>query len=297
MLESFILVAICLNFITLLMDAHDKNLANFLDITEYIFTTVFFTEMMIKILAFGLFFGPEAYLKDSWNCLDFVVVLTSLITLLPSSNLPGVSGMRALRALRPLRTIKRIPKLKVLVNVILSSIVPMQQVAVFGCFLFILFGILAIELWCGDFHYRWAAPTNINSTCIDMFDVNNCMLSNAEADKTLCKVGEEATILNGVEYSCVLYEENPMQDFISHDNIISSIYTLSQVMNNQAWGSIMAWTIEASGPACIPYYILVIMFFSFLFRFILLLFFFFCNFILFMLCFNNHLLIFNIIFI
>jgi len=46
--------------------------------TEIFFTVSFTIEAIIKIMALGLIFGKTSYLRDAWNWLDFIVVVTSL---------------------------------------------------------------------------------------------------------------------------------------------------------------------------------------------------------------------------
>lgn len=46
------------------------------DKTELFFTVSFTIECVIKIVAMGFFFGHGAYLRDGWNVLDFIVVVT-----------------------------------------------------------------------------------------------------------------------------------------------------------------------------------------------------------------------------
>lgn len=71
--------------------------------------------MCIKIVALGFVFNKGAYLRDSWNLLDFVIVGTSLLPLLlGGSKSINLSSLRSLRVLRPLRTISTIPALKVI---------------------------------------------------------------------------------------------------------------------------------------------------------------------------------------
>ena len=40
---------------------------------------VFLIECVTKILAFGFVAHEGAYLRDAWSCLDFFIVLTSLV--------------------------------------------------------------------------------------------------------------------------------------------------------------------------------------------------------------------------
>jgi len=65
----------------------------------------------------GFYWGKNAYLKDSWNVLDFVIVFFSILTMIldyivsqlgeKSVDISFVRGFRALRALRPLRVVSK----------------------------------------------------------------------------------------------------------------------------------------------------------------------------------------------
>ena len=44
-----------------------------------------------QIVAYGFIVGPNTYLKDEWNWMDFVVVLTGLL----SAMIPDASFLRA----------------------------------------------------------------------------------------------------------------------------------------------------------------------------------------------------------
>ena len=47
--------------------------------SEPFFTYIFLFECVSKILAQGWFLGKNSYLDDSWNWLDFIVVVSSLL--------------------------------------------------------------------------------------------------------------------------------------------------------------------------------------------------------------------------
>jgi voltage-dependent calcium channel T type alpha-1G len=93
----------------------------FLNITNYIFTVIFGIEMMIKIIASGLVYGPHTYLHTGWNVMDGSLVIISIVDI-ATMNRSGVSTttvnvesdaatrlfsmlrvFRLLRTLRPLR--------------------------------------------------------------------------------------------------------------------------------------------------------------------------------------------------
>ncbi|XP_053450989.1 voltage-dependent N-type calcium channel subunit alpha-1B-like isoform X2 [Nycticebus coucang] len=84
---------------------------------DYIFTGVFTFEMVIKMIDLGLLLHPEAYFRDLWNILDFIVVSGALVVFAFSGSkgkdINTIKSLRVLRVLRPLKTIKRLPKLKI----------------------------------------------------------------------------------------------------------------------------------------------------------------------------------------
>ena len=60
------------------------------------FTVIFTLECVAKVIAFGLGpFGCNTYLSDPWNQLDFVVVVTALLEVLPG--MPSLTGLRTFR--------------------------------------------------------------------------------------------------------------------------------------------------------------------------------------------------------
>lgn len=81
-----------------------------LNVLNNVFTFVFALEMTIKVIAKGLWYGDDAYLKCGWNIMDFALVGISLFDLLLSvvaQKSPRIFGIlrvfRLLRSLRPLR--------------------------------------------------------------------------------------------------------------------------------------------------------------------------------------------------
>lgn len=75
----------------------------------------------MKIIAYGFVLVPGSYLRDPWNWLDFTVVLTSLLGILPQMN--NISGLRTFRIFRPLRSLSALPSMRILVSTLLTSLV------------------------------------------------------------------------------------------------------------------------------------------------------------------------------
>lgn len=72
-----------------------------------VFTALFTLEFVLKVVAMGFFLDKGSYLRDPWNTLDFLVVVSGLLDSLPG--MPRISPLRVFRVMRPLRTIEFLP--------------------------------------------------------------------------------------------------------------------------------------------------------------------------------------------
>ncbi|KAF8793170.1 Voltage-dependent T-type calcium channel subunit like protein [Argiope bruennichi] len=159
-----ILIFIASNCVTLAMERPtippDSYERKFLTGTNYIFIAVFTFEMVVKVIAKGLWYGQNAYFKSGWNIMDGFVVGISLVDVLLSfvaDSSPKIFGIlrvfRLLRSLRPLRVINRAPGLKLVVQTLLSSLRPIGNIVLICCTFFIIFGILGVQLFKGSMYY------------------------------------------------------------------------------------------------------------------------------------------------
>ncbi|XP_038568913.1 voltage-dependent T-type calcium channel subunit alpha-1I isoform X1 [Micropterus salmoides] len=164
MFDHIILLFIFLNCITIALERPDIQPDSmervFLSVSNYIFTVIFVGEMMIKVVALGLYFGNGVYLQSSWNVLDGVLVFVSLVDILVSIASAGgnrilgiLRVLRLLRTLRPLRVISRAPGLKLVVETLITSLRPIGNIVLICCAFFIVFGILGVQLFKGKFFY------------------------------------------------------------------------------------------------------------------------------------------------
>ena len=84
-----------------------------LDVADSVFLILYSVEMMLKICARGLVFGPKAYLRQGWNVIDGALVVSGWIVYLPFVDDASLSSIRIVRMLRPLRTVQSVPGLRV----------------------------------------------------------------------------------------------------------------------------------------------------------------------------------------
>ena len=79
--EYTVLVTIIASCVVMALEEHLPNgdkthLAIKLQATEFYFLAIFCVEMCLKILALGFVLHPGSYLRNVWNIMDFVVVVT-----------------------------------------------------------------------------------------------------------------------------------------------------------------------------------------------------------------------------
>ncbi|KAG6939429.1 calcium channel, voltage-dependent, L type, alpha 1D subunit, partial [Chelydra serpentina] len=117
---------------------------------EYAFLIIFTIETFLKIIAYGLLLHPNAYVRNGWNLLDFVIVVVG-----HSGGKPGgfdVKALRAFRVLRPLRLVSGVPSLQVVLNSIIKAMVPLLHIALLVLFVIIIYAIIGLELFIGKMH-------------------------------------------------------------------------------------------------------------------------------------------------
>ena len=158
--ETFILVVIILSSLKLVGDTYILNepsdapivvISNALDLFFIIF---FALETLIKVIANGLVFEKGSYLRESWNQLDFFIVITSIIDLtFEDINLPVIKILRLLRTLRPLRFISHNSGMKIVVEALIQSVGHILNVAIVVVMVWLMFAILGVNLFGGKFQY------------------------------------------------------------------------------------------------------------------------------------------------
>ena len=108
---------------------------------------------MLKIFAWGFLFNKGAYLRDMWNIMDFVIVVTSLLPLIINFGF-SVNALRAIRVLRPLRTITKIRALKMIIRTLFYSFSLVVDSIYILLFVMFVFAIAGMQLFGGKLKYN-----------------------------------------------------------------------------------------------------------------------------------------------
>ncbi len=89
-------------------------------------------------------------MKDNWSKLDFFVVITALIDMFVNVDL---SILKLFRILRPLRIVSRNVEMKIIISSLAQSMCGILNVMIIIICVFIMFGILGINLLQGKLNY------------------------------------------------------------------------------------------------------------------------------------------------
>jgi voltage-gated sodium channel len=109
-----------------------------LDVTAL---AIFVVEIVLKLIAYR-----ARYFRDPWNIFDFVIVGVSLA---PAGQ--GISVMRALRILRAFRLISAVPRMRLVMEALLTAIPSMGSVCLLLILVFYVASVMATKLFGSDF--------------------------------------------------------------------------------------------------------------------------------------------------
>ncbi|XP_070815298.1 calcium channel, voltage-dependent, L type, alpha 1D subunit, a isoform X2 [Chaetodon trifascialis] len=260
--DIFILIAIFANCMALAVyvpfPEDDSNSTNHdLETVEYAFLIIFTIETFLKIIAYGLVMHQNAYVRNGWNMLDFVIVVIGLFSVVlelltkeekiegdgesshPSMHghggKPGgfdVKALRAFRVLRPLRLVSGVPSLQVVLNSIIKAMVPLLHIALLVLFVIIIYAIIGLELFIGKMHATCYIPGTDGI---------------AEEEPAPCAIsghGRQCPI-NGSE--CREGWQGPNGGITNFDNFLFAMLTVFQCITMEGWTDVLYWMNDAMG--------------------------------------------------
>ncbi|XP_065811386.1 calcium channel, voltage-dependent, P/Q type, alpha 1A subunit, b isoform X12 [Labrus bergylta] len=232
--EWMILTTIIANCIVLALEQHlpdgDKTpLSERLEDTEPYFIAIFCFESGIKILALGFALHKGSYLRNGWNVMDFVVVLTGILSSLGSQF--DLKTLRAVRVLRPLKLVSGIPSLQVVLKSIMKAMIPLLQIGLLLFVAILMFAIIGLEFYMGKFH----------KTCYDEF-------TNDVVDEIPCGTAEPSRLCpNGTV--CRGGWLGPNNGITQFDNILFAVLTVFQCITMEGWTDMLYHSNDVEGSA------------------------------------------------
>ncbi|XP_019643318.1 PREDICTED: voltage-dependent P/Q-type calcium channel subunit alpha-1A-like isoform X3 [Branchiostoma belcheri] len=237
--EYFILLTIMANCVVLAMEDHLPNkdrtpLSIKLELTEPYFLGIFCVEAAVKIIALGFVLHKGSYLRNGWNIMDFVVVVTGLMSTFVQSNNVDLRTLRAVRVLRPLKLVAGIPSLQVVLKSIIRAMAPLLQIALLVLFAILIFAIIGLEFYTGIFHL--ACHNNVTGELVQE-EVCGANFSSITSTVYMCKEGE----------LCIEYWEGPNNGITNFDNIGYAMLTVFQLITMEGWTQVLYWCNDSLG--------------------------------------------------
>uniref|UniRef100_A0A8C8BPC7 Voltage-dependent L-type calcium channel subunit alpha n=1 Tax=Otus sunia TaxID=257818 RepID=A0A8C8BPC7_9STRI len=193
-----------------------------------------------KVIAYGLLFHPNAYLRNGWNLLDFIIVVVGLFSAIleqatkadGGNSIGGkgagfdVKALRAFRVLRPLRLVSGVPSLQVVLNSIIKAMVPLLHIALLVLFVIIIYAIIGLELFMGKMHKTYTPAEDDPSPCAPQ-----------SAHGRQCQNGTE----------CKAGWEGPKHGITNFDNFAFAMLTVFQCITMEGWTDVLYWVNDAIG--------------------------------------------------
>ncbi|XP_044762299.1 voltage-dependent calcium channel type A subunit alpha-1 isoform X13 [Coccinella septempunctata] len=248
--EYAVLSTIIANCVVLALEEHlprsDKtNLAQRLEAVEVYFLGIFCVEASLKILALGFVLHRGSYLRNIWNIMDFFVVITGFLSMLPQEDIMDLRTLRAIRVLRPLKLVSGIPSLQVVLKSIIKAMAPLLQIGLLVLFAIVIFAIIGLEFYSGALH----------RTCYSLYDIDQ-IVKEGEAEVP-CNTDNETLALNqGSNWCrdgnsvCLERWQGPNHGITSFDNIGYAMLTVFQCITMEGWTNILYQMNDAVGSMC-----------------------------------------------
>ena len=128
--------------------ARDQDILDIFKLVNHFLFAAFMVELVVKCIGYGFIFTPKSYIKDPWNKLDFIVILASALGYVPGQEDSQLGRVLRLgRCLRPLRIINRNEGMKVIISAVIGSLGVNLSVLALMFMLFLIFGILGVNLF------------------------------------------------------------------------------------------------------------------------------------------------------
>jgi hypothetical protein len=201
------------------------------NVTEVAFGFTLLVEFIIKIIADGFMFTPNAYVKSIWNVLDFIILIGILVNL--SFTLIFVGGLtrsiHALKALRALRLVTLIDKMRITFeSLIISGATRILDAAVLAILYLIPFSVWGVNIFAG-------LMNECNDTSVQ--GINDC-------------TNEYVNTIYGNSFGYLTPRawDNPSPSTtFSFDNFRSSMLILFEIVSLEGWIDVMSVAMSITG--------------------------------------------------
>ncbi|KAL8175305.1 UNVERIFIED_CONTAM: Voltage-dependent T-type calcium channel subunit alpha-1H [Gekko kuhli] len=164
-------------------------LTNALEISNIVFTSMFALEMLLKLMAFGIW----GYIKNPYNIFDGIIVVISVWEIIGQSD-GGLSVLRTFRLLRVLKLVRFMPALRRQLVVLMKT---MDNVATF-CMLLMLFIFIFSILGMHLFGCKFGLKTDTGDTIPDRKNFDSLLWAIVTVFQILTQEDWNVVLYNGM---------------------------------------------------------------------------------------------------
>eukprot|EP01012_Entosiphon_sulcatum_P016050 TRINITY_DN21007_c0_g1_i1.p1 TRINITY_DN21007_c0_g1~~TRINITY_DN21007_c0_g1_i1.p1 ORF type:complete len:2015 (+),score=238.43 TRINITY_DN21007_c0_g1_i1:84-6128(+) len=246
--ESGLLVLVAAGIVSMALEPHNNNAELRLNrdlpkaflIADILYFLLFCSDLFFKAAAFGLWVGPDSYLRERWNILDVALLVAMLLAFV----FPAAKTFRIMRVLRALRFVRHIPSLRHIVYGFWSSIVSMLHIFTLILFFLFLFGLLGMGIFSGTLHYCTDATVRTKAACTGTFPISY--------DKTTASETSDLTAYSTSSWSYLSLPHYPLPRAwanadLAFDNTAQAMLTLFRVGSLDHWTSVMYPAMDYAG--------------------------------------------------
>ncbi|CAH2355884.1 calcium-channel protein Cch1p [[Candida] railenensis] len=208
----------------------------------------------------------RAFLRNSWNRIDFISMVTFWISLLLSINRYDVKHsifiFRALSCLRILRFCNLTTGTSTILGAVKLALPQLVDVALFILCFWVLFGIIGVQSFKSSLSRQcvWTNPDDSEDTYINegQYCGSYLNISNSAPMPYIQRDGTPSTVSKG--YTCPIYSQcvsgqNPYGGTLSYDNILQSMEIVFVIMSVNTFTDIMYYTMDSDNVAACLFYI------------------------------------------
>eukprot|EP00906_Rhabdomonas_costata_P001540 RCo002548 len=220
----------------------DSGLQRAIYSSEVYFTAIFVADIVVRFVAQGW----RRCFTSGWYMTDLVVTILSVLHFIPG--VVNLSGIRLLYAIKYLHLVPYLEATAIMVSTLQRSVVVLRDLFLLAMVFFTFFGIVGVQIWGGQLGHRCVDPT----TGVQVVD----FWYGTDSDK-VCSLDRLSFQCPG-NSTCMDLQAPLAAGTVSFDNILLAWLTLFQTMSTEGWSFNMFHAMDATTPAAVIYFILVV---------------------------------------
>jgi hypothetical protein len=207
------------------------------DVAESVFGLTLLVEFIIKVIADGFLFTPNAYVRSIWNVLDFFIMVGVLVNI--GTGLIFIGGLsrltRSLKALRALKLITLIEKIRsTFESLIISGILRIFDAAMLALLYMIPYAVWGLNIFNGLTNQCNDGSVSGLSDCVNEY--SNSIVTSANGGPAF-----------SYPVPRVWANPSPSTTF-SFDSFRASLLILFEIVSLEGWVDVMNTVTSITGP-------------------------------------------------